>query len=366
MHFSHLAVAATVATLGNAILLPPTISSADTDIVNTLPFEHTAAIDGREMIIDCPGCPVAVKDVQGNVHFANVESVLRLNFSVAHGDRDRLMLNGLQLYPVDPKSPSFMGPLVADQLVKLPGSKLAFASEPKLGYSLSVKHPVHSKEDQLDLVAIHIEIVEVANKFIDGIPSIDLKLVETPSFKLMLGDAEISASKSTTSTPNDGNQECTTMVCKWRAIIADKLSKLKGCASKARPAAAVENPKHHGHHGRPHRRPHGGPNRLFRHHRHRHSIGRFFRNIAVHVLVPIFIGIAVGITASLIGMVVGNAVVFIWRALFRRNTVQYTKIQPEEEVVAIDDADESKGFLAHQGPPPTYTDATVTDEKTSE
>lgn len=369
MYFSQVAAAAAVAHIANAILLPPTISSSDSDIINTLPFEDAVTADGRDLTIACPGCPVAVKDLQGNVQFADVESKLRLNFSVAHGDLDRLMLNGLQIYPIDPQSASFMTPLVADQLVETQDKSWTLASEPKLGYSLNVKHPVQTKQDQFGLVTVHLEIVEVAGKFLDGIPSIDLKLLETPSGKVMLGEAEITAAKSAAPTPKEGDQECTTMICKWRAILADKLSKVKGCAGKMRPhptAAVEERPKHHGHHGRPHGRPHPhGGHRPFRHHRHRHSIARFLRNIAVHVLIPIFIGITVGITASLVGMVVGNIIVFVWRVLFRRNSAQYTRVQTDEIVVIDEIDDETKGFLAHQGPPPAYVDA-AEEEKTAE
>lgn len=354
MRFTSIALAG----VSSALLLPPPVStSADSDIINTLPFEDNIAAEGRVMEVNCPGCPVAIVDTQGQTHYSNVESVLKLNLTVAHGSADQLLLNDLPIYPVDPRSEAFLTPLTADQLAKNADNTWTYVSTPSLGYSLSVKHPVQS-EEQLDLVAIHIEIVEVANKFLEGIPSIELKLLETPSGKLMLGDAEITTPKSTTSEPTDGGQECTTIVCKWRAIIADKLSKLKGCGGKARPAH-VKGSKHHGHHGRP--RPHG-PHRPFRHHRHRHSLGRFLRNVAVHVLIPILIGIVVGITASLVGMVVGNIVIFVWRLLFRRDRAQYVKVS-QVEIVTEESDDETKAFLEPQGPPPIYT---ATDEKTIE
>lgn len=351
MRFASIALAG----VSSALLLPP--PPADSDIINTLPFEDNIATEGRVMEVNCPGCPVAIVDTQGQTHYSNVESVLKLNLTVAHGSADQLLLNDLPIYPVDPRSEAFLTPLTADQLAKNADNTWTYVSTPTLGYSLSVKHPVQSQE-QLDLVAIHIEIVEVANKFLEGIPSIELKLLETPGGKLMLGDTEITTPKSTTSEPTDGGQECTTIVCKWRAIIADKLSKLKGCGGKARPTH-VKGSKHHGHHGRP--RPHG-PHRPFRHHRHRHSLGRFLRNVAVHVLIPILIGIVVGITASLVGMVVGNIVIFVWRLLFRRDRAPYVKVS-QVEIVTEESDDETKAFLEPQGPPPTYT---ATDEKTIE
>jgi len=173
----------------------------------------------------------------------------------------------------------------------------------------------------------------------------------------MLGDAEITTPKSLSPKPTDDGQECTTIVCKWRAIVADRLSKLKGCGGKgkARPAHVTGGPrKHHSHHGRPNGRPHGA-HRPFRHHRHRHSLGRFLRNVAVHIMIPVLIGIVVGITASLVGMIVGNVLIFFWRLLDR---AQYVRVDQVEIIEESDD--ETKAFLE---PPPTYT---ATDEKTVE
>ena len=82
------------------------------------------------------------------------------------------------------------------------------------------------------------------------------------------------------------------------------------------------------------------------------------------------IGVVVGVTTSLIGMVVGHLVVFIWRVLFRRGQRgQYRKVQQEDAVTEGDE--ETKTFLDHQGPPPTYEEApsyenAVVDEKASE
>ncbi|TVY62898.1 hypothetical protein LSUE1_G006375 [Lachnellula suecica] len=344
MRFSRLNAVAALVGVNSAFLLPPPMTSE----INALPFEDGTATDGRVMELSCPGCPVEITDIAGKVHSTDAQSVLKLNISISHDGADRLLLNGLPLYPIDPSSEAFMIPLTADQLVKNEDNTWSYVSTPTLGYSLSVKHPVPSNDESLDLVAIHIEIVEVANKFLGGIPSVELKLLQTPSGQLMLGDAEITTPKSAVSEPTDGGQECTTIVCKWRAIIADRLSKLKGCGSK-RPAHA-KGPKHHGHkgQGRPHGRPHG--HRPFRHHRHRHSLGRLMRNIAIHVLIPIFIGIVVGITASLVGVVVGNVAIFFWRLLFRRNTAQYTKVA-QIDIVAEEGEDDKEAFLE---PPPSY------------
>jgi len=357
MHFTKLGAVTALTGFGQAFLLPPTISSADSEIVNALPFEDALAGEATVMRLACPGCPVIFKDTQGRDIATDVKNRLELNFQIAHGDSDKVMVNGLQIYPIEPMSASFMEALHAPQFIFTDESTWDYAAEPQLGYSLGVKAPIHSEDEQLDLITIHMEIVEVGNTFIQGIPAVELSVLQTPSGKLMLGNAVEVGTQQMEVTPSDGDQECATVLCKWRAILAEKLSSLKGCgkSNKAppRPNANLDGPKDHD--ARPHRRPHGH----HRHHRHRHTILRFLRNITMHVLLPIAVGVAVGITASLVGMLVGNIVVLVWRVLFRRNQAQTI---PVHEVVIVEESDdETKSFLVKetQGPPPSYTDEKV-------
>ncbi|KAH6718482.1 hypothetical protein DL95DRAFT_389950 [Leptodontidium sp. 2 PMI_412] len=363
MYPAQLGAVAALAGLSQAFLVPPEISTADTDIIKTLPFESAVGINGRVMEINCPGCPV-LTNFEGQTHSVQAESILQLNFSLSHENgADQLLLNGLQIYPIDPTSQSFMEPLTASQMIKTADDTWQYASNPKLGYSLAIKRPATSPQDQMDLVSIHLEIVEVADKFITGLPTIDLQLLETTSGKLMIGNSGITAPASL-SNPTDDDRECTTLLCKWRAIVADRLAALKkGCGSK-RPTPEVRpvfvpRPHHNKHphnkhpaHGRP--RPHG-THRPWRHHHRQGGLARLLRSIVLHVLVPVLIGVMVGITASLVGMVVGHIVVFAWRMLFRRGQNKYAQVKQEEADEETED--ESKGFLENQGPPPQYEDA---------
>lgn len=355
MHFAQAGTVAALLSLSYSFLLPPTISQADTDIVNTLPFEDATTIDTRVMEINCPGCP-ALPAIEGKMHMKQPQSMLKLNFSISHENRDQLLLNGLPIYPIEAQSAMLMEPLTAPLMALTTDNKWVQTWTPTLGYSIMVHHPVpYSKQDQMDLVAIHFEIVEVGDKFLSGLSSVDIKLLETPSGKLMIGDAQITQAKSEISKPTDDIHECTTIICKWRAIIADKVSKLKGCGSKARPSttkASSEHKKkpHYGHHSR--------PNRPFRHH-HRHGgFARFFKGIILHVFIPVLIGIMFGITASLVGMVAGHIIVFVWRTVFRRGQrQQYTEVKQQEDA-------EVKSPLNPQSPPPDYKEAVV--EKTEQ
>jgi hypothetical protein len=366
MRFSQLGVVAALAT-ANAFLLPPSVSSADIDIIKTLPFEDAVAMDGRVMEINCPGCPV-LNGIEDKMHSTQVDSLLTLDFRLVHDDVDRLLLNNVQIYPMTPSAPNFMEPLTATQMVKNDDNTWEYSSTPKLGYALRIEHPVStSDKTHLDLISIHLEIIEVADVFLPLMPVVEIKLLEMPGHKLAIGSAVIiEPPTSSQAKPTDDAQECTTLLCKWRAIVADRLSKLKGCSSKSRPAIhVIPAPKSHGHHGRPHGFRPDGPHRPYRHH-HRHGgISRFLKSVVMHVLIPVLIGIMVGITASLLGMVVGHIAIFFWRILFRRGQrQQYIRVN-HEEIIVEDVADETKGFMEHQDPPPVYEDV-VTVEKASE
>lgn len=367
MLLSQLGVMAAFA-VADAFLLPPAISTADSEIIKTLPFEDAVGIDGRVMEINCPGCPV-LNDIEDKMHSTQIDSVLKLDFKLVHDDVDRLYLNDLQIYPM---APNLLEPLTATQMIKNEDNTWEYSATPKLGYALTIERPITtSDKDQLDLISIHLEIIEVAEVYLPSIPVVEIKLLETPSHKLMIGDVVISeplphTQASAKAKPTDDAQECTTLFCKWKAIFADRLAKLKGCGSSAHPAVKVA-PSHktHGHHGRPHGFRPSGPHRPYRHH-HRHGgITRFLKSVVMHIVIPVLIGVMVGITASLLGMVVGHTAVFIWRILFRRGARnQYINVQ-EADSGAEDVTDETKGFLEHQGPPPVYEEVVIV-EKTSE
>jgi hypothetical protein len=361
MRFSHLGAVAALSVVSRAFLLPPTASSNDNDIIKTLPVEDVFAIQGRTIYIDCPGCPIDVANV-GNVATGPFHSRLTFNFSVEQGESDKLLLNGMQLYPMDLMPEPFMEPLRAEHYVKLvENNKWVLAGTPKLGYSLGVEHQVSSPEDHLSVVLLRLEIVEIGMKFIEGFPNIELKMLETPSGKLMLGDSTVTPALPA---PANGGQDCATLYCKWRAFVAAKMSQMKkglkkgGCHGGKRPAAprpkfAGGRPMHHDgpktklpdHH---HPRPHFGGHRPHHFHHQHSGFARFLRSVVFHVIIPIVIGVVVGIAASIVGMVMGHLVVFIWRILFRRGQrAEYRRVQQQEAAAEKED----------EVPPPVYQDA---------
>ena len=347
MMFLRSALVAGLATIGQAILLPPSVSSADTDIVNTLPFEAKSGAEGRTLDLECKNCPVPTfqhTELSELTWVYGVESKLKLNFAIAEDEIDTLQLNGVQIYPPHELP---LEPLGALQITQETGDN-NYTVFLRLGYELNVTPVMKSEKDQLELILVRFQVVEVGGNFVDGLDSVLLKLLGTPSGKLMIGDLE------TAPTINPGGKDCQTLFCKLKSIMTGNRSHLKpkkGCGSKGIPHGHGEHGSKHGPH---HHHKHNGLSRLL------HALKR----AALHFLIPVLIGIAAGFTASLIGMFVGQSVVFLWRTFYRRGrNGPYSRVEQYE--TEADKKDQEKSLLEHQDPPPVYEDV-IEDAKSAE
>jgi hypothetical protein len=353
MMFLRSALVAGLAAIAQAILLPPSVSSADTEIVNTLPFEAKPGAEGRTLDLECKNCPVPTfqhTEVDDELTWVyGVHSKLKLNFAVTADEVDTLRLNGVQIYPPHELPLEPLGALQITREIQ-DNKNTVFL---RLGYELNVTPVMKSEEEQLELILVRFQVVEIGGNFVDGLDSVLLKLLRTPSGKLMIGDLE------TASTINPGGKDCQTFLCKLKSIMTGNLSHLKpkkGCGSKKAPPKDL--PHGHGEHGSKQ-----GP---YRHHKH-HGLSRFFhalKRAAFHVLIPVLIGIAAGFMASLIGMFVGQLVVFLWRTFYRRGRKgPYSRV--EQYKTKADEKDQEKPLLEHQDPPPVYEDV-IEDTKSAE
>jgi hypothetical protein len=348
MMFLRPALVAGLATIGQAIILPPSVSSAGTDIINTLPFEVKSGAEGRTLDLECKNCPVPSYQHPELTWVYGVESKLKLNFVIAEDEIDTLQLNNVQIYPPHELP---LEPLGAIQITQETEDN-NYTVFLRLGYELNVTPVMKSEEDQLELILVRFQVVEIGGKFVDGLESVLLKLLKTPSGKLIIGDLEMAP------TINPGGKDCQTLLCKLKSIMTGNLSHLKpkkGCGSKN---ASPKAPHSHDGHGSKH-----GPHR---HHRH-HGLSRFLhalKRAAFHVLIPVLIGIAAGFTASLIGMFVGQSVVFLWRTFYRRGRKgPYSRVEQYE--TKADEKDQEKSLLEHQDPPPVYENV-IEDAKPAE
>ncbi|KAF2224335.1 hypothetical protein BDZ85DRAFT_260799 [Elsinoe ampelina] len=118
-----------------------------------------------------------------------------------------------------------------------------------------------------------------------------------------------------------------------------------------------------GHRGKPwmHGRPHhhfGGPY----HHHHHGGLHRAAQGI-LFVLVPIFLGITMGMLVSMIGMIVGRLIAFVWMRFVRGGRRGYASVKLNEDEAEAADKEETESVMSE--PLPQYEDAPAYEEKES-
>ncbi|KAI6085286.1 hypothetical protein F4821DRAFT_152751 [Hypoxylon rubiginosum] len=390
MQLTSIITAAGLAASTNAILLPPDVSASDNDIISTLPvpvevdINLPKAAETQNLKLKCPGCPVRIPH-HGEAKIVNdIPSHLELDFTIEPSDGvDRLLVNNFELYPnADPFRNSLVAAVRPDVVSRKQSKRPTHFKGPQpqnihsLGFGMQTTPVAKSEEDSLELVMVELDIIEVGDIFIDGIPNVQVKLVKTPSGKLMMGEVE--TIESSMRNPMDKQEECATLICKWKAVIMQKLASLrlhKGCGGRpAHVKGTHDHVKGQGHHGRPHHASDDGEHRGQRPGSHQKNWGLLFKNIASHILLPVAVGILAGVAASILGMMVGTLVVFLWRLAFRRGGSRrshrhgrHHKASHQEAVVE----DEKSGLMTGEEDveaPPAYLEegVIVLDDKKSE
>lgn len=303
MHLSSLIAGAGLVAITNAILLPPDlVFSGDAnpdDAIKTLPvpakidadFAHWAVPDTYTVNLPCPGCLWI-----GPTH-AIFPSHLKLDFSIESTDGvDRFTLNGYELYPnPDPLRNTLTAHVLPDisnrrpyipRFPRVRGPKRPPRGQP-LGFAMEMGAVATKNDDDLQLINFAIQIIEVGNVLIRNIPDVRVRLVKTPTGKLIIGSIDTISSPSEAANIRGNEKECSTTLCRWKALIFQKLSSFKGCGGSPRPHHQPEGEHRHGH----------GPHPSHMNHRHgwNRGLGIFF----MRILLPVLIGIVAGISASL-------------------------------------------------------------------
>ena len=162
--------------------------------------------------------------------------------------------------------------------------------------------------------------------------------------------------------PKAGNKECNDwpVVCKWKAILAHRLSTIKSSFNGRKPCAGMmrkpglgkieaakdagreqeehhrgKHPKHPGYgHGHGHHGWHG-------HHRHRlHRILHAIARVLLTVLMPILIGVAAGMLLYLVGYLIGATLGFVvGKIVGRRPRYQAIALTDDTEQLPRDSMD---------------------------
>jgi len=226
----------------------------------------------------------------------------------------------------------------------------------KLGYELSVelvKEP--SGEDQLSLLNVKMQVVELDDKWVDGLEAVELDLIITPTDDFMI--ANVRNTKTTNPASGSGKQ-CVSVFCRFKQALKDRLSGLtsvkgKGCGKGAKKMGNPHGgPKKYGNQGH-----NGHKHNGHKHNGHRaHILARVMRgikNVVIHIVLPLCLTIAVGLTAIFIGTFIFSTFVLIWRAVLRRGqSSSYERIGQEE--LAIEPGEKDPSMFKEDVPPPVY------------
>ncbi|KAJ5134717.1 hypothetical protein N7526_006082 [Penicillium atrosanguineum] len=345
--------------------------------------------DTRHALVDlpCTDCPIRQIDEEGAFSWVDGKSSsLMLDFSI---EDNRLLANGRQIFPPVPPTPVDVLQEIEDGEVDGPMS---------VGYALEVM-PVQTPFDEpgADLLDVRFTILDLDTRPVP-VDTVAITLVQDPAGELFIAKTEIE--KNTPPSERKSWKKChgkpkclqELLISRIRGLLAHAKERMmgKGPGPKAGPKGGPKGcdgkkglkgllgmfsghhdphkhhdeagPEGHHHHGeetgpegmfhdfegpkghyghghfdpeaadRPHHHMHHGPPRgAFA-----HTFSRVFR----FILVPAILGVLAGLTASAVGMLVGQAVVFLWQ--------RYRGTKPQEHKAAWEqgDACEKQGLMS--------------------
>lgn len=223
-----------------------------------------------------------------------------------------------------------------------------------VGYALEVM-PVVSPSDEpgADLLNVRFTVLDLESHPVP-VDTVAITLIQDPEGELYIARTEI---EETAAEPErlswkkcQGNAKCLQqlLVARVRGLLAAAKERVLGMASNAgRKGCSKHKGKMgaKGHHG-PHKH-HGHfdvenaghlPHHM--HHSPHGALAHTFSRIVNFIVFPAVLGVLAGLTASAIGMLVGQAVVFLWQ--------RYRGIRPQEHKAAWEDGEscEKQGLMA--------------------
>ncbi|KAJ8108777.1 hypothetical protein OPT61_g7937 [Boeremia exigua] len=372
---SKLGLFASLALAANAVLIPPSVATAELGDDNAL---ETLAINTfkRTVAVECPGCAVATLEGETFKWEEGAGNTFLLDFEVgAH--EESLEVDGVQLYP--PTFAMASQPFYVTQVNPKSEDGLRLRVT---GYTFHFNTAETVSEAGIELLPMTFQITSIESSPMSP-PSITINLLKNPNGQLMI--TSFDAKQSTEVSPVEQAKECKQwpVLCKWKGIMADRIEGLKHMG-KGRPGChkrphGMQRP--HGHHnpmaeetfeGKPphrfrpgghHRPPHHMEHSGHRHHHgHHHRMHMFLRRAFFTILVPIFIGIFAGTLTYLIGMALG-CLIAITVAKFRGQSYQPIALEEDVEETAAEQSSEKQEYaeLPAYEAPPVYQDAPEKD-----
>lgn len=363
-----------------AFLVVPEINSLP-EIENKAP--PTLDAISHNVNLDCASCPFALDSLRNGAHewTADVASDLEIKIESAG---DTLKFNDVSFFPL--QNPTLPPALTVSQTKKDGQDDTMKGFEGSLRLSYSVEYDEKKFEESslitilMTIMGLDGQMIKVDNIEIKAIKEADGKVRTSPfsagtRTKANSHQLTLYSVNTVPASPDAPDAKCEDILCRVFAklIAGTKKAKAsaKGAAHKMKTFCVkcfhkLAGHKHHHHKGHkgnnaglPHRRPDGTvelpshiqfkPADHRQHHHHHHGfmgkMAKVLRTTVKVVFVPILIGVAFGMAASAIGMIVGQAIVFLWMKFKRTpETGAYERVETDEK-----------------GAPPAYQDVQVVE-----
>jgi len=297
--------------------------------------------------LSCPGCTFPGPQQDGLEFSDNDENSIELNVLVE--ENTRLQINGETVFSLD--SPVRPTALTAPQI----RTSDSTPSRPiRLGYALELLPPRSFPNHAGQIITLQLTILDL-----EGVP-VHVDTVKIDLYK-NTGGLSLAKISSLPFVQSPGATECTTSLCRLRAIVLSRVrDMIEAAKARAKAAGAWAKAKGgcHGKKvggGRHGQKAGGGPHHGHHAHHKMHRFGHILRQTLRFFIIPALLGVIGGLLASAVGMLVGQALVYLWFRFHRggQRSGQRGNIRIIE--VAVTD-DEKDGLVEGRELPPQYED----------
>ena len=219
----------------------------------------------------------------------------------------------------------------------------------RLGYALEVFPAVSFELDGGEIITLQLTILDI-----QGAP-VNVDTVKIDMLK-NVGGLSVAKISNIPFAQSPGALQCTTSLCRLRAIIVARLrTVLEAAKARAHAAGAWVKSGCRGRKNGGHRNGQTAANRPHPHHHHghhkMHRFGHILRQTLRFFIIPALLGVIGGLMASAVGMLVGQALVYLWFRYHRGG--QRANIRIVEVAVSEDEKD---ALVESEELPPQYED----------
>ncbi|KAH6894098.1 hypothetical protein B0T10DRAFT_479516 [Thelonectria olida] len=290
---------------------------------------------------------------------------LKLDFTVE--DSKRLVLNGFELYPnADP----WQGDLTA-AVIKGNGK----SRDRTLGYGLAIRPEGMDEDQKLEVIGLELLIIEVGDRFIDGVPPVAIKLIKALNGDILIGSISLNGIN-----PNDSEGQCNTLWCRVSGLFEGAWTGVKGkfkgmgCHGKNAHGHGHKG-HHHGqdksehqqgskHHGDKTHDHHGKFGH--KHHHHHEKAWSVVKHVASYIFLPVIMGMTAGVGVAVIAMFIGTLIARLIRMVRcgREYLPVYFDYFDDDEEISVEEflaaekavGDNLAAHLEANNLPPKYED----------